>query len=195
MKIIQTILILFVLLWLTMVSYWAWGSDVQYGVVYWSGMEKPIPAKEWNNTTKVWLARSCVGEAGFDAHDECVGIAWVYATRYREIGQNGRFESVIRKYSAAVKEKSTHRRPWILTLNLAGKQPEKWPEKLSWKVHRPMWIQMLAELDAWSQGNRPNPVPTANHYGGDMDKPRKAWVRISPANGMKFRNTFYRSPF
>jgi len=170
-------------------------NEVQWGVVTWNDLRVPIPAAQWNNSTKVWLGRSCIGEAGFDAHYECIGIAWVYATRYRDIGRAGKFESVIKKYSAAVKSKSTHKRPWILSLNLNGDKPKKWPSTLSWKVHKPKWLALLNHLDEWAKGNRANPVPTANHFGGSMDKPGKAWVKIKPLNDLKFHNIFYHSPF
>lgn len=174
-------------------------SEVQYGVVYSKGSiegyKKPIPKSEWNESTKLWLGRSCVGEAGFDAHDECIGIAWVYSARYRELGGKVSLERIIRKYSAAVKDKSTHRRPWILSLNLKGDRPDRWPSKLSWKTHRPKWVKILSELDHWASGDRSNPVRGANHYGGKMDHPGESWVRIKPVSGMKFRNIFYRSTF
>ena len=57
-------------------------GEVQWGVVYEKQPSRPIAAKEWNRPTKLWLGRSCVGEAGFDSDLECIGIAWVYATLF-----------------------------------------------------------------------------------------------------------------
>lgn len=162
-----------------------------WGVI--SRPDKPIPENRWNEKTKVWLGRSCVGEAGFTAYEEYVAIAWVYATRYREIGYRGSFERLIRKYSAAVKKHSSHKRPWILSLNAKGDRPKKWPNALKWEHHRPMWLAILNHLDEWVKGNRPNPVPEANHFGGHMDTPGSHWTRIRPTNGLKFNNIFYSS--
>lgn len=187
-----TVLAIYVGMFVVMLS--AQANDTQWGIVYDREPRVPIPSREWSVTTKTWLGRSCVGEAGFENYHECIAIAWVYATRWREV-KGASLEQVIKKYSAAIKSKSTHRRPWILDLNIAGVKPAKWPSSLSWRVHRPLWLRILSELDHWAAGNRPNPVPTANHYGGPMDKPRGAWVRISPRGGRQFGNTFYRSPF
>lgn len=165
----------------------------EWGVI--ARPKKPIPESTWNEKTKVWLGRSCVGEAGFTAHDECVAIAWVYATRYRDTGYKGTFKGLIRKYSSAVKKHGAHKRPWLLGLNSQGNRPKSWPDNLSWKQHRPLWLSILGHLDEWVKGNRPNPVPTANHFGGLMDTPGSRWTRITPADGLKFNNIFYHSPF
>lgn len=160
-----------------------------------SKLDRPIPEEEWDESVKLWVARSCAGEAGFDAVDECIGIAWVYATRWNGLKKsNIKFVDVVRKYSAAIKHKSTHTRRWILNLNLGGKKPVGWPNRLRWKNHKDMWNEILFALDEWVDGKRPNPVLGADHFGGSMDKPGKYWVRILPSNGMKFRNRFYRSP-
>jgi hypothetical protein len=186
---------------LVFLCFGAMANDIQYGVVdprengYILDSDKPIPDKEWNESTKLWLGRSCVGEAGFSAYEECIGIAWVCATRYRELGGSVSLERIIRRYSAAVKKRSTHRRPWILSLNLNGDKPDRWPSKLSWKVHKSKWMKILSELDHWAIGNRDNPVEGANHWGGKMDTPGALWVRIKPKNGMEFNNIFYRSRF
>ena len=176
-------------------------SEVKYGIVYSNGnkyipySDKPIPDKEWNKSTKLWLGRSCVGEAGFNAYEECIGIAWVYAARYRELGGNVSLEKIIRRYSSAVKKRSTHRRPWILSLNLNGDKPDGWPSKLSWNIHKSKWMKILSELENWAIGNRDNPVEGANHWGGKMDTPGALWIRINPKEGMEFKNIFYRSRF
>jgi hypothetical protein len=157
---------------------------------------RPIPKTEWDDSVKLWVARSCAGEAGFDAVDECIGIAWVYATRWKGAKNSKmKFVDVVRKYSAAIKYRSTHTRRWILNLNLKGKKPVGWPHRLKWSNHRDMWNDILSALEDWSKGGKPNPVLGADHFGGKMDKPGRYWVRIVPSNGMKFRNRFYRSPW
>lgn len=155
--------------------------------------ERPIPESQWNDETKLWLARSCVGEAGFVAYEECIGIAWVYAARWRASPRGTTLEDVIRGYSAAVKRRSTLRRKWILNLRLDGKRPKRWPKRLLWSGHRPFWEKILRELDQWAKGRRENPVEGANHFGGKMDTPRKSWIIIEPISSVAFGNLFYRS--
>lgn len=157
-------------------------------------IERPIPESQWNDETKLWLARSCVGEAGFVAYEECIGIAWVYASRWRASPRGTTLEDVIRGYSAAVKSRSTLRRKWILHLRLDGKRPNRWPKRLYWSGHRPFWEKILSELDQWAKGYRENPVKGANHFGGKMDTPSKSWVVIKPTSSVAFGNLFYRSP-
>jgi hypothetical protein len=135
---------------------------------------RPVRAQDWTKEAKLWTARSCVGEAGFGAIEECLAIAWVYATRVRGTRQS--FVSVVRKYSAAVKDHERHRRPWIRQLNLDGTMPADWPQ-LNWGYHGRMWKKTLAELDAWARGKRPNPVVGANHYGSHRDAQRARYVR------------------
>jgi hypothetical protein len=151
---------------------------------------RPIPAYQWNPEAKVWLARSCVGEAGIHAHDECMGIAWTYATRASETGTP--FLRLIKKYSAAIKPHSTHRRRWIFELNLKGDKPKHWPRGLKWSVYRYQWTQLLFKLDRWSRGQVSNPVPGANHFGGPMDTPHIKWIQIKTPLSRAFKNKFYR---
>ena len=151
---------------------------------------RPIPRQQWNYLTKLWLARSCVGEAGFQEVDECIGIAWTMATRSTEYRTN--FLRVVQGYSFAVKNHSGHRRPWIFQLGMKGDKPEDWPSKLNWKFHRRLWFKLLDTLDKWAKGKVPNPVDGANHFGGDMDTPGVTWLVVKPKFGFEFKNTFYR---
>lgn len=152
-------------------------------------VQRPIPPRQWNADAKLWLARSCVGEAGFASYDECIGIAWVYATRAKET--NHSLLGMIKRYSSAVKDRSTRKRSWILYLNLEGTKPNGWPKHLSWKKHKVLWFRLLKVLDDWEKGYYPNPVEGANHYGGPMDTPGKKWTRIYPKPGWLYRNSFY----
>jgi len=153
---------------------------------------RPIKAHEWTNDARLWTARSCIGEAGFGALEECVAIAWVYATRSR--GGSQSFVSLVRKYSAAVKEHEGHRRPWIRQLTLDGEKPEDWPQ-LDWGYHARLWKKTLAELDAWAKGKRPNPIIGANHFGSYADARRaryvKRWKRLKAPE--YFKNWFFDS--
>lgn len=163
-------------------------------------VQRPIKMRQWNEETKVWLARSCVGEIGFgsparphEANEECVAIAWIYAKRVKAI--RWPLKKVIRKYSAAVKARSTHARPWVLGLRGDAKRPHGWPKNLRWSVHKPLWEQKLLVLDRWANGELPDPLPEANHYGGGMDA-RYAeyimkWRRVKTPD--YYKNRFYDS--
>ncbi len=166
---------------------------------------KPIPKSQWTAEAKLWGARSCVGEAGFgspttpeEALNECVSIMGVYAKRYHDIRKTGRrwsLTKVIRKYSAAVKQHSTHTRPWILTLQLNSTKPEHWPKNIRWKVHKPLWTQKLEALDKWAAGELVTLTPDADHYGGSMDARHAEYVRrwsrvVTPEY---YRNIFFNS--
>jgi hypothetical protein len=155
--------------------------------------EVPIPASEWNEDTKLWLARSCVGESGFGADDECMGIAWTYATRYKIINGSVSFVNLIRQYSAALKAKSNTKRPWIMGLTLDTKTPAGWPNKLDWNYHAKLWKRLLDKLDMWAKGQVANPVQGADHFGGPMDHNKYHWQRVMPDSTVVFRNRFYRS--
>ena len=164
-------------------------SDVSGNTI---NTQRPVKRREWTKAAKVWTARSCVGEAGFDAVDECMAIAWVYATRATET-KSGYLE-VVKKYSAAIKRHSTHRRPWILQLDETMEKPQDWPN-LKWRVHRHLWRKILTGLDEWAKGRVPNPIPKANHYGSEDDAKRaryvKRWKKL-PAPP-EFRNWFFDS--
>lgn len=153
--------------------------------------QRPVKYREWTKEAKVWTARSCVGEAGFDAVDECMAIAWVYATRAEESGMD--YLKVVKRYSAAVKRHSTHRRPWILQLDTSLEKPEDWPN-LRWGVHKHLWKNLLASLDQWARGRVPNPVPEADHYGSKADATRARYVRRwKKLKTPKFKNWFFNS--
>lgn len=155
-------------------------------------LQRPIKAKQWTRAAKVWTARSCVGEAGFEALDECIAIAWVYATRAKESGKD--YLWIVKRYSAAIKRHSLHNRPWILQLDHTLKKPDDWPE-LRWGVHKHLWKKMLTRLDSWARGFVPNPVPDANHFGSKGDAQRAAfvrrWKRLETPEG--FKNWFFDS--
>jgi hypothetical protein len=131
-------------------------------------LESPVPGKDWGPQTKVWLARSCVGEAGFFNIEECIAIAWVYATRASDSGWP--LIEMMKKYSSALKRHKRHRRPWIFQLNANGRKPESWPAGVLWSRYRGAWMEMLATLDKWQAGEIANPVPGANHFGSKEDE-------------------------
>lgn len=137
----------------------------------------------------LWLARSCVGEAGFDAADtgECTAIAHVYAKRVHI--SRIPYYKMIRKYSAAVSDQ--RRRPWINQLNRACARPKGFGKNLKWERYQERWKRTLDTADSFFRGELSDPTPTAKHYGGWIDRHNldpRVWKRI-PDTG--FRNYFY----
>jgi len=138
------------------------------------------------------LAKSCVGEAGFQSVEtgECAAIMHIYRKR----AVTGSMESLYRtarKYSAAVKHRDDHPNRWVLGLNRALKKPRGWSGKLSWERHRPFWERALNHADAFLAGKVEDPAPTALHYGGRMDRYRlspRVWRRMKD---LDFLNIFY----
>lgn len=140
--------------------------------------------------TALWLARSCVGEAGFGAHEtgECLAIAHVYAKRSSITGRS--YYSTMRAYSAAIKPRSNKNNPWVLQLNVDATRPRGWPHGLDWDNYRSDWMATLQLARQFlSPDRQPDPLPTATHYGGWVDRHRIPghWVRIPTP----YRNRFY----
>jgi hypothetical protein len=140
--------------------------------------------------TALWLARSCIGEAHWQAVDtgECAAIWWVYrkgaAKKDRPLLRQAKL------YSAAIKRGAHNRRKWIFGLDRSGKKPSNWADA-KWSKKRDSWIETLALADSFLRGEIEDPLPSAEHYGGRMDRHRlcpKAWARI-PAPG--FVNWYY----
>jgi hypothetical protein len=153
----------------------------------------PISKTEWTSKNKTLLGRSCVGEAGFDAVDECAAIAWIYAKRAR--AHRWPLSKMMRRYSAALKPHERHRRPWLFELELKGTRPRSWPAGLSWRKHRILWGKLLAMLDRWARGEVQDPLPDADHFGSRQDARRalyvRRWYRLETPAG--FRNWFFDS--
>lgn len=136
----------------------------------------------------LWLARSCIGEAGWTAHrtGECSAIWHVYRKRSDATGWP--LLAVVRKYSVAVKRIKGRPNPWILDLNRGYTRPEKWPGGLRWSnVHRYHWGQMLFQARLFLAGKLTDPLPMANHFGSPIDPVPATWVRVRAG----FRNWFY----
>jgi hypothetical protein len=157
---------------------------------------RPIPHNQWNKDVRLLLAKSCVGEAGWHSGTtgECAMLGYIYARRSKEIGMP--FVNVITAYSAAIKKNhGLARHPWLTGLNARGDEPEHWPKKLRWNIHRPLWRRVLAAVDTWVRGETPNPIPKARHFGGWIDikiaEFEHRWVRLCTPPG--FRNRFYDS--
>ncbi len=136
----------------------------------------------------VWLARSCVGEAGFDAYKtgECLSIWHVYKKRAELSGRT--VLGTCLKYSAAVK---TNKHTWVKHLNRTAVSPKYWPARLNWEgVYWLRWIETYQAAERFLKGGTKDPRPTALHYGGSMDvglNP-KVWRRLER---LLHRNIFY----
>jgi len=154
---------------------------------------RPIPKVRLSMRTKVNLGRSCVGESGFAAGDECIAIAWVYANRARKAGWS--FDKMMHRYSAALKPHERHRRPWLFELNAEGERPKHWPRSISWKHHNKLWQRLLTLINEWENGWIRNPLPKADHFGSRADAQRacfvRRWKRLDAPD--HFRNWFFDS--
>jgi hypothetical protein len=149
-----------------------------------------LPSKHSErDDTAVWLARSCVGEAGWQAAEsgECAAIWHIYAKR--ALATERPVLRVAKKYSAAIK-RGPHSRPWVLELDRDGRKPKGWPRQLMWRRYTDRWFHTLALADLFLEGRIEDPLPSAQHYGGRMDRGLclKTWTKL-PADG--FVNWFY----
>lgn len=154
-------------------------------------MLAPLAASAKKPDVALWLARSCVGEAGWDSYEslECPAIMHVYLKL--ALKTDVPLYRVTRKYSAAIKTRSTRARRWLLHLNREATRPQKWPKNVKWSVCRDRWKIMLKLADLFLTGHVGDPLPEARHYGGKMDKNLnpKHWVKIREPG---FRNIFYK---
>lgn len=149
----------------------------------------PNAEARWKPDVGLWLARSCVGEAGWKSAEsgECVAIAHIYKKR----AQQGRYSFFLsmRKYSAAIKPGCG--KTWVRELSRNGKKPDGFNNRLKWSLYREKWFAMLEVADSFVNSVVPDPLPRALHYGGWVDRhnlSQKYWERI-PNTG--FRNMFY----
>jgi hypothetical protein len=142
-----------------------------------------------NHEAALWLARSCIGEAGWQSAEsgECAAIMWVYAKGARNKGR-----SVLRQarlYSSAIK-RGSHSRAWVFGLNRTCTKPLGWPHHLRWDRYADRWRYTLALADLFLRDRILDPLPTAEHYGGRMDRdldPR-VWRRLKTPG---FVNWYY----
>lgn len=158
------------------------------------GIPRPVTDEEWTPEARLWLARSVLGEVGWRRPEEYSAVAWVYATRARN-SKRYTFIQMVRTYSAAVKNRTNHRNPWLYELGPSMMRPPSWPEGPRWEgLHAVAWSEVLVWANEWAAGKRPNPCPGANHFGGIVDHYRavaKRWTRVKCTS--KMRNRFYTS--
>ena len=164
------------------------------------GVTQPVRTSQWNTNVATSGVRSVIGEVGWgnpekpwEAANEWVSVMGVYAARVRETGWP--LEKIIRKYSAAVKNPSIHKRAWLAGIQAGCYEPKGWPKNLKWSVHRPICEQAFLVLNRWANGDVKTLTPLANHYGGVMDSWRAdnvlRWQRVK-APGY-YKNIFYNS--
>lgn len=156
--------------------------------------ESPVPAAEWTAETRLWLARSVLGEVGWSRPQEYAAVAWVYATR-SNAAKDWSLHKMIRRYSAAVRSPGLTRQPWLAQLTNSPARPKSWPEGPRWENRYDKgWMYVLKVVDLWYAGKMPNPCPGANHFGGGMDAyraTRQGWYEVKCKSPM--RNRFYDS--
>jgi hypothetical protein len=156
-------------------------------VYFWTG-----PASTEEPDVAVWLARSCVGEAGWTAHasGECAGIWHIYRKRAERSGRS--VYTVAHMYSAAIKPRAQRRNRWVLHMDRTAERPQYWPA-LPWRAYAAAWVSTLELADRFLAGDVPDPVPDADHYGSQVDRwraIRAGWKFIRTG----FRNQFWRVP-
>jgi hypothetical protein len=150
----------------------------------------PGDAESSEQDVALWLARSCVGEAGWDSYStgECAALMHVYLKRSR-IGNLTLLEAT-RKYSGATKKRRNHPRKWLFGLDRSDSEPEGWPQHLSWSQYSDQWLNMVDHADAFLDGLVADPMPEADHYGSIYDHHRAVrmgWWEMKT----DFRNRFY----
>jgi hypothetical protein len=139
----------------------------------------------------LWLARSCIGEAGWRSAKtgECAAIAHVYKKRQRFNKLD--YYKTMRLYSSALKKKKRNANRWVRHLSRDLEQPKGWPKTVSWKRYKPRWVEALEVADAFLLGDVKDPLPRALHYGCHADAYRAknaGWIEMKTG----FRNFFYK---
>lgn len=146
-------------------------------------------ARADNDDTALWLARSCVGEAGWDAYStgECAAIWHVFRKRGDAAG-TGTLD-VAMKYSSPIKKGAHRRNRWVMGLG-GEERPPGWPPGASWERYRDKWERTLEQAEMFVAGNVDDPLPVAMHFGSVIDEwnVQHNWKRLKSPG---FRNRFY----
>ena len=164
---------------------WAAIGLIIYAVLYTMELNASEP-----NSEALWLARSCIGEAGWKAHEtgECAAIMHIYRKRGILNGKGTLWTA--KKYSAAIKPGVHQRNKWVMNLNVSGK-PERWPLTLDWDRYEMHWLRTYFQAQLFINNMLRDPTPDAMHYGSSIDHHRAKpnWKRLNKPN---FRNWFYK---
>jgi hypothetical protein len=149
----------------------------------WSGDAK-------SNDVALWIARSCVGEAGWKSHEtgECAAIAHIYKKRSAINGWS--YYRTMRKYSGAIKRHRGHSREWLFGLKQGAVRPIQWPSRLKWSEYEDDWQLTLDMARRFVSGEIDDPLPRADHYGSWVDRHRvlPSWELLPTPN---FKNWFF----
>lgn len=118
----------------------------------------PSPFHAGEGATRLWVARSCFGEATWNHHD-CASIFWVYRKRAARAGVD--WFGVMRRYSEPLKGKTARSRE-ILTYPWGDVPGKSARFNRNWTKLRELATRLVA-------GEVPDPCPEAIHFGGRMD--------------------------
>lgn len=155
-----------------------------------------VTAEPGDLALDVDLARVCVGEAGWRVVDtgECAAILDVAIARSKARGVGVR--RALRDYAHNHFDAARSSRPWIAGLDVAGTEPEAWPERLDWRRYRPRWLLVIEHARKCIAGDVAPPcIGPLAAWGGAMDdwRARAAGLeRAACAPGV--RNHFWRVP-
>ena len=140
------------------------------------------------NDDNLWLARSCIGEAGWRAWEsgECAAILHIYKKRTELTGES--IAKLASRYSAAIKSHKGKRNKWVLGLTKDADKPKQWPSRLNWERFRFDWVMTQILVDLFMSDMVEDPLPDAMHYGSIIDPPplRAKLIKTD------FRNRFYK---
>lgn len=150
---------------------------------------EPLDTRGQDMRAATVLARVCFKEAGIHPTDDCAAIRVVL----ERVGRG----DVVR--GARLYSKRTFlperlgRRPWIAFLNGAGTEPQGWPENLSWRAHRPRWLELVEHARTVLASP---PVTCGGIHWGDRFRDheramRMHWVLVDCGDT---RNEFWRVP-
>jgi hypothetical protein len=176
---------------LRMLAFFALLALVLFVIAYFWGGDATASERSQDRTAE-WLARSCIGESGFDAYKtgECESIMWVYRKGAMQQGRSVLLQA--RLYSSAIKRGKHHKRPWIFHLSRKGIKPRGWGNGAKWANHKDRWLKTLELANLFIQGKVEDPLPTAEHYGCKTDTNKlnpKVWRRIKVSS--EYENLFY----
>jgi hypothetical protein len=138
----------------------------------------------------VCLAQCMVNEADTEAIIDHLAIAAILDKRAEKL--NISMCQMVHRYCGGLRprDRKSPRHRWILGLNAHGRQPKQWPKSNgSWARYVDRWFQVLIVADLFLQGDAYDPCGgRAAHWGGDMDVPDRALVRIDCGHTL---NHFY----
>jgi hypothetical protein len=142
-----------------------------------------ISDRQWNEKTKVWIARALVSEAGWDETTDHVAIAYVLYRRWQIAKRSNpklSFISVIKMYCAGFgRTAPSPRQRWVINLVADGSRPKGWPNDIRWRDYRDRWLKVVDTVESWRTGRFQDPCNGLSRYwGGPMDRPSRRMVRM-----------------